>query len=579
METMLPRTLAVMLCLLGLAACANVGTRPGTAYDRIDDTLRSAAASQRSPRPEAVDRALLAPPPEAAKPAPPAEPRFDLVVNNAPAGQVFMAIVSGTRYSMLLPPEVSGTLTVNLKNVTVREALDTIRELYGYEYRMQGTRIFIQPVALQTRVFQINYLAGSRQGRSDVRVTSGSIAAVASNGGQPVGAPPLPATGTSTQNIAQESSRIVTESQSDFWGEVTQALRTLVGAEGGRNVVVSPQTGVIVVRAFPSEQRNVESYLRATRLVLERQVMLEAKIVEVELRDGYQAGVNWAAFASGGNHRLSAGTISPGTLLRNEGSLVTGAAGINQPDQGFSDPALAADPGSSLVTAARNIGGLFGLAFQTSSFAAILQFLETQGGVQVLSSPRIATLNNQKAVLKVGTDDFFVTNVSTTTTTTTTGTVATPTITTQPFFSGIALDVMPQIDEDGNIILHVHPSVSNVTEKTKIVNLGALGIFTLPLASSTVNETDSVVRVQDGHIVAIGGLMKHEQADDRSQVPIVGDVPLVGELFRQTSRAYSKSELVILLKPTVIQNEGDWHRGLGEVQDRMSGYDPRVGRN
>lgn len=579
MDTKLPRTLVAILCLLGLAACANVGTRPGAAYERIDETLRSAAVSRPSPRPEAVNRALLAPPPEAAKPAPPAEPRFDLVVNNAPAGQVFMAIVSGTRYSMLLPPEVSGTLTVNLKNVTVREALDTIRELYGYEYRMQGTRIFIQAVALQTRVFQINYLMGSRQGRTDVRVTSGSIATAAPNAGQPVGAAPLLTTGATSQNVAQESSRIVTESQSDFWGEVTQALRAIVGAEGGRNVVVSPQTGVIVVRAFPSELRNVEGYLRATRLVIERQVMLEAKIVEVALRDGYQAGVNWAAFDTGSNHRLSTGMISPGTLLRNDGTLVTGASGINQPDQGFSDSALAASPGSSLVTAARNIGGLFGLAFQTSNFAAILQFLETQGGVQVLSSPRIATLNNQKAVLKVGTDDFFVTNISTTTTTTTTGSIATPTITTQPFFSGIALDVMPQIDEANNIILHVHPSVSNVTEKTKIVNLGALGIFTLPLASSTVNQTDSVVRVQDGHIVAIGGLMKYEQADDRSQMPIVGDVPVVGELFRQTSRAYTKRELVILIKPTVIQSESDWQRGLGETHDRISGFDPRPARD
>jgi MSHA biogenesis protein MshL len=553
MDTKLPRTLLAILCLLGLAACANVGTRPGAAYERIDETLRSAAVSRPSPRPEAVDRALLAPPPAAAKPAPPAEPRFDLVV--------------------------SGTLTVNLKNVTVREALDTIRELYGYEYRVQGTRIFIQAVALQTRVFQINYLMGSRQGRTDVRVTSGSIATAAPNAGQPVGAAPLSTTGATSQNVAQESSRIVTESQSDFWGEVTQALRAIVGAEGGRNVVVSPQTGVIVVRAFPSELRNVEGYLRATRLVIERQVMLEAKIVEVALRDGYQAGVNWAAFDTGNNHRLSTGMISPGTLLRNDGTLVTGASGINQPDQGFSDSALASSPGSSLVTAARNIGGLFGLAFQTSNFAAILQFLETQGGVQVLSSPRIATLNNQKAVLKVGTDDFFVTNISTTTTTTTTGSIATPTITTQPFFSGIALDVMPQIDEANNIILHVHPSVSNVTEKTKIVNLGALGIFTLPLASSTVNETDSVVRVQDGHIVAIGGLMKYEQADDRSQMPIVGDVPVVGELFRQTSRAYSKRELVILIKPTVIQSESDWQRGLGETHDRISGFDPRPARD
>lgn len=566
-----------LVCALSLAACSSSQIRPGETYDRINDELRQAAAEPvRAPRPEAVDRALLAPPLPADSATAPKEQRFDLVVNNAPAAQVFMAIVSGTRYSMLLPPEVSGTLTVNLKNVTVRDALDTIRELYGYEYQVKGTRIFIQPVALQTRVFQVNYLFGSRQGRSDVRVTSGSISVANPNtGNQPTNSATGAATSGETQNQAQESSRVVTQSQSDFWGEVNQALRAIVGTEGGRNVVVSPQTGVIVVRAFPTELRSVENYLRATKLVIERQVMLEAKIVEVSLSDGYQAGINWAAFARGDNHRASGGVVSPGTVLQRDGQLATVATSLDATTGIATDPNLAALAGSSLVGAARNLGGLFGLAFQTSNFAAILQFLETQGGVQVLSSPRIATLNNQKAVLKVGTDDFFVTNISTTTTTTTTGSTATPTITVQPFFSGIALDVMPQIDEDNNIILHIHPSVSNVTEKTKIVNLGTLGNFTLPLASSTVNESDSVVRVQDGNIVAIGGLMKQQQNNDRSQVPGAGNLPVIGNLFRQTNRGYSKSELVILVKPTVIQNDQGWQQGLAQVQERMDGFDPR----
>ncbi len=152
--------------------------------------------------------------------------------------------------------------------------------------------------------------------------------------------------------------------------------------------------------------------------------------------------------------------------------------------------------------------------------------------MQVLSSPRIATLNNQKAVLKVGTDEFFITNVSTSTSSTGTTSTTSPSITVQPFFSGIALDVTPQIDENANIILHVHPSVSVVSEKPKVVNLGTLGTFTLPLASSNVNETDSIVRVQDGNIVAIGGLMKQEQTDGKSQVPVAGDVPVAGALVR-----------------------------------------------
>jgi MSHA biogenesis protein MshL len=210
-----------------------------------------------------------------------------------------------------------------------------------------------------------------------------------------------------------------------------------------------------------------------------------------------------------------------------------------------------------LSSAAASTAGAFGLAFQTSNFAALLNFLETQGSVQVLSSPRIATLNNQKAVLKVGTDDFFVTNVSTSTTSGSgnSGNITSPSITVQPFFSGIALDVTPQIDADGNIILHVHPSVSAVQERAKVVNLGALGSFTLPLASSSINETDSVVRVQDGHIVAIGGLMRQQSSLDKSQIPVAGDMPGVGGLFGQRGREMSKQELVILIKPTVVHSE------------------------
>jgi MSHA biogenesis protein MshL len=213
--------------------------------------------------------------------------------------------------------------------------------------------------------------------------------------------------------------------------------------------------------------------------------------------------------------------------------------------------------GAQLVTSALG-RGFYGLAFQSANFAALLNFLQTQGDVQVLSSPRIATLNNQKAVLKVGSDELYVTGISTSTTSTTSGSVSTPSVTLQPFFSGIALDVTPQIDDAGNVMLHVHPSISTVSEKTKNVDLGSLGAYRLPLAASTVNETDSIVRVKDGQIVAIGGLMKQETRDERTGVPGVSSLPVVGGLFRQTQTVTAKRELVILLKPSVIHENGPW---------------------
>ncbi|MBL8472572.1 MAG: pilus (MSHA type) biogenesis protein MshL [Rhodocyclaceae bacterium] len=547
-----------------LAACATSGPQRGATLQAIESELAKAAQSRPAePRPPALDAALLPPLP----PAAPREPRFDLAVQGAPAAQVFMAIVNGTRYSMVVHPEVSGTLTLNLKDVTVDEALDTIRELYGYDYRRQGTRIMILPLGLQTRVFQINYLAGRRHGMTDMRVTSGSISAAQSNqSGSAAAATPLPLPSSSTPGgtqRTQDSSRIQTTTDTDFWGDLSSALRLIVGSEQGRNVIVNAQSGVILVKAHPAELRQVERYLQATQVVVERQVMLEAKILEVQLSDGFQSGINWTYFGSNGSHRTSLGANTNTLPLPGGGVVSSSGTGAT----------LGETLGAGLVTAAgRSAGGLFGLAFQTGSFSAMLQFLQTQGAVQVLSSPRIATINNQKAVLKVGTDEFFVTNVSTTTNTAGNNTTTSPTITVQPFFSGIALDVTPQIDEQNHIILHVHPSISAVAEKTKQLNLGTLGNFTLPLASSSVNESDSVVRVQDGHIVAIGGLMTQADTRGHSRVPGLGDLPAVGALFGQKDESTSKRELVILLKPTLIQSEQSWQQDLADTAARVQRF-------
>ncbi len=479
-------------------------------------------------------------------PARPAENRFDLAVNNAPAAQVFMQIGAGSGYNMLVSPEVSGNVTLALKDTTVLEAMEAMRDLYGYAWRVSGNRILVLPNTVQTRLFKINYLPGRREGASDIRVSSSSIAQGTSNGST-IGSPSssMPATGGgSGGGRSDDTAHVRTTSDADFWREVKASLISMVGVAEQRSVVLNPAAGVIVVRATPAELGHVEAYLKAMQLSIERQVMLEAKIVSVELSQGAQSGVNWAAFGSVGNNKLSVGTAAPGAVLAPKGTPISD--GVNTITAGAG---LAADA----------LGrGFYGLAFQASNFAAMLNFLETQGNVQVLSSPRIATLNNQKAVLKVGSDELFVTGISTTTVTSTTGATSTPSLTLQPFFSGVSLDVTPQIDDAGNVMLHVHPAVSNVSEKVKNIDLGSLGSFRLPLALSNVSETDSIVRVRDGQIVAIGGLMTQEARDDRTGLPVLGDMPVVGGLFRQRTGSVAKRELVILIRPSVIGAEGPW---------------------
>jgi MSHA biogenesis protein MshL len=572
------------------AGCATRQPAPGQTFDRIGQELQGAVAARSRAAEEAVSQAMLPPMqldfPDSAKSV---EPRFDLAVSDAPARQVFMALASGTRYSMLVAPDVSGKITVNLKSVTVREALETLRDMYDYEFKIQGTRIYIQPNTMQTRIFQINYLAGKRQGQSDVRVTSSSISAAQPQApGQvfPNTATPYNPTGTSGTNNTMSgppSSQISTTQNSDFWADLKTALTSIVGAQDGRAVIVNSGSGVVMVRAYPSELRAIDNYLRVTQLIVERQVMLEAKILEVHLNEEFQSGVNWNHFGGTGN-RYAYGPVQPGTRLQAVGADPTVVAGqtlapINSVPVG--QPAnlggVSVAPGVAGTVLATTLGnGFIGLAFQSANFAALLNFLETQGNVQVLSSPRIATINNQKAVLKVGTDEFFVTNVSSTVTTSSINNVTTPSITLQPFFSGIALDVTPQIDSENNVVLHVHPSISVVTEKQKVIDLGSLGTYTLPLANSTVNETDSIVRVQDGNIVAIGGLMKQEQASDANGLPGTTSSSGIGLLFGARNSYQRKSELVILIKPTIIHNESSWKDDLVETQSRVQQLDPRL---
>jgi MSHA biogenesis protein MshL len=545
------------LGVLLLAGCAAPRSNNQVA-DSIKHEMNQAVQNSAQPsKPDEVNNALL---PPLAMGVPKVDSKsldtkFDLAVNNTPASQVFMSIVAGTRYSMLLDPNVRGNISLNLKDVTVFDALEAIRQMYGYDYKIDGSRIYIQPLTLQTRIFQVSYLTGQRDGESSLRVTSGSVSD-SSTGGTTSTATSSTTNGSSQRS--QESSKVTMSSKSDFWGELQRSLAAIVGNGKGRSVVISPMSGVIVVRAMPDELRNVSAYLKASQISVDRQVILEAKIVDVQLNNSYQSGVNWGAFKSSPNSLTSAGVLSSGSSLAPGGSLTNGL--------------ITATPGTNIAAAAatatgQSAGSLFGLAFQTSNFAALLNFLESQGDVHVLSSPRIATLNNQKAVLKVGSDDFFVTNVSTTTTTGGIGATSTPNVTLQPFFSGIALDVTPSIDENGEIILHVHPSVSQVSTVNKTVDLGTNGgSITMPLASSSVSETDSIVRARDGQIVAIGGLMRQAATNGDSGLP-----GLPKSVFGQTSQTSEKRELIILLKPTIVNSDRDWSDDIMHSRDRFNG--------
>ncbi|PXW95579.1 MSHA biogenesis protein MshL [Sphaerotilus hippei] len=541
----------------------------GAALATANATARPAAppSPAGTARPPAADATAPATPAEAAAPARrAAEPRIDLVVNGAPARDVFLALGADSRYNMLPHPELSGTISVTLRGVTLREALDALRDVYGYDYRIDGRRITVFPQTMQTRVFTVNYLPSQRSGRTDIRVSAGVGNQNNGNGSGGSGGSGTSGAGAGQQQ-QPDSSHISTTSTSDLWKELVDALRQMIGTAQGRSVITSPQAGVIMVRAMPEELRQVEALLQTARLAIERQVMLEAKIVEIELRDGFQSGIDWSVLRGRGSIGQTSGYAS--------NPLVTNGNGL---------PTLPTDVANALlkdnIALPAATGGLFGLSLAVNGFQAVMGFLESHGETQVLSSPRLATLNNQKAVLKVGTDDYFVTNINGGTTAATSGTTGSstttmPSLTLTPFFSGVALDVTPQIDEGNTITLHIHPSVSSVTQVNKPINLGTLGSYNLPLASSSVNETDTVVRVLDGQIVAIGGLMQVESGRSASGLPGSGQNSLTATLLGNRSQTARKKELVVLIKPTIIRSADDWARSTQGILQELS--DPQDG--
>ncbi len=525
----------ILVVGIGLSACqlttqrASIDTSSVLQMEQdLDDTLAQAAARKSAvvAPPQAIKEALLPPLAIDTDIKDRVEERFDIAVEDLDARDFFYGLVKDTDYNMVVHPGVDGKVNLELKDVTVDEVMQVMLKVYGYDYEKTSLMYRVLPTGKRTRVFKINYLDVQRTGSSETQVSAGQVSNVDS--AENTSANDLDADNISdtTETKSVIGTRIKTRTNSDFWGDLHTTLNLILSSyDGGGSVVVSPQSGIVVVSAFPEPLRAIEDFLDKAELSIRRQVIIEAKILEVQLDDSFQAGINWSALMEVDSNK---------SILISQSSV-----GLD---------------------AANQIGGTFTASFNLDDFNALIDLLGTQGVVQVLSSPRISTVNNQKAVIKVGTDEFFVTEVSSQTTTTTTSTTPSVDVELTPFFSGIALDVTPQISEENEIILHVHPTVSEVVDQTKTVDAPG-GTLTLPLALSTIRESDSIIRARNGQVVVIGGLMQNVASDENARSPWISELPFVGAAFKQKRQQALKSELVILLKP-VIADDDTWNDSI-----------------
>ena len=547
----------VLLLALGLTACASNAPAPGAGH------LRPQAAAQGQP-PALVDAPLLPPPPSTARAK---ADVFSVSVHNVDIRSLLFAIARDARLNLDVHPDLAGTVSMNAIDQTLPEILDRAALQVNMRYEMEGRNLFVMPDAPVLRHYRVDYLNVAREARSEIGAST-SIARGGSGGGA----------GNSS------NSTLTNNSHNRFWETLTQNIRDLLREtdkiipEGGEaaapaaapapapaasapagvaapvtpapaparfresaSVIANPETGVISVRATYRQHMRVREFIDRVMKSAGRQVMIEATIVEVNLSDEYQQGINWTVVRNG----LPLLQVGPAGSVLPSGVPVSGVI-----------PSMA-----NLTPSYTRIG-----ANSTMQLFVALRLLESFGNTKVLSSPKISALNNQAALLKV-TEDLVYFTLKADFAQGTNGGPGTFTLTSTPnsVSVGLVMSVMPQVGEGDEVTLILRPTLSRVVS---YVDDPAVPIYLAQARNDGINvseissripqiqtrEMESVIKVRSGDTAVLGGLMRDDVSGTTDQTPGIGSVPGLGELFKYKKKASSKSELVIFLRPTVVSS-------------------------
>jgi MSHA type pilus biogenesis protein MshL len=422
----------------------------------------------------------------------------------ADARELFLSLARENDFNLVLSPEVTGTVTMDIKEATAEELMDEVCGMLGCRAVFGGNTVRVAPEKRVTRVFPVDYLLTGRTGSGSL-MASTSTSGGGSSGGSAGGAS---SGGTTATSESQSTNTVTTEEKVDFWGGLADEIGTLLTPGSGK-VVVNRTSGTVTVTDYMANVDQVERYLRMIEARVRTGVVIETRIMEVTLDDSTKYGIDWTALPD-----LSSLSLS--------GSLAGGATAA----QGLST-------GSTT----------FQLGVAGSKFNAFLDAQAAAGNLNILSAPKVSTLNNQKAIIRIGRQDVFFRAVVTPASTTS---AAFTTYTPDSVTEGIILSVTPQVGQDGRIMLSIHPTI---TEKVGVAV--APDRNTAPILD--VRETNTVVTVADGETVFIGGMMQERTQETVNSVPLLGDIPYLGALFRRNEQIKKKTELVILITPRIVR--------------------------
>lgn len=468
------------------------------------------------------------------------EKLYSFFVRDADIQEVLLAFSRESELNIVIDPELRGKATIDLKRVTMKEFLDAVLAPLGWTYSIDGKFVRIVRPQMETRLFTLNYIATKRSGKREMYAsTGGGLQTGALQGQQAVVSPGSSNTGYSN---------LISVDEVDLWEEIEKGLEAIIfgsvdekarqvtpdngkmnlaRVDGkGKKLVINKSAGVIWVTDYPLTLNRVALFLETIEGSSQRQVVIQAKIMEVILSDEYRKGINW-------------NVIEGLPRLANLAWGLTDKAGTTGFPGGYFAEGTLSTPGTFKI---KPFGGVLtiGAGGTEVAISDIIQAISQQGDVKMLSNPTISTLNNQKAIIRVGDQDvFFIT-----------GAVATQSTVTQVIQPmtidiGIILDVTPQISEDGTVIMNIHPSVTTKTGEKVTPD----GKTTFPLLS--VRETDTTVKVKDGQTIIIAGLMQEKTEETLIGVPGLKSIPLLGSLFRYRTEKKRNSELVIMITPTL----------------------------